>query len=158
MTETRALLRHVIATIAYRGGKTLRGAPAEFADFKAGPATRTPAEILAHVGDLLDWALSMMQGAQAWQDSTPLEWEPEVARFHAALAAVDAFLASDAPIACPVDRLFQGPLADALTHVGQLAMLRHLADAPIRGENYFRADIAAGRVGAEQAAPVREFK
>ncbi len=157
MSETRTFLRHVLATIAYRGGKTLRGAPPSFAAFRAGPGSRTAGEILAHVGDLSDWALSMMEGAGKWHDSTPLAWEKEAERFHASLAALDGFLASERPIACPVERLFQGPLADALTHVGQLAMLRHLAEAPIRGENYFVAEIATGRVGATQAAPVREF-
>jgi len=157
MDPIREYQRHVLATLAYRGGKTLRGAPPSFAAFQAGPGSRTPAEIVAHLGDLMDWALSMASGAPQWRDSTPQAWDAEVARFHAAVGALDAFLAGDRPVACPVDRLFQGPLADALTHVGQLAMLRHLAGVPIRGENYFVADIVTGRVGAEQSAPVREF-
>jgi hypothetical protein len=157
MDERRALLRHMVATVAYRGGKTLRGAPPSFGAFACGPTSRTPAHILAHVGDLFDWALSLAQGKQAWRDSTPLSWDAEVARFFETLDRFDAFLASGAPLAETPERLFQGPIADALTHIGQLAMLRRLADAPIKGENYHRADIAAGRVGAEQAAPKREF-
>ena len=153
----RGLLRHTVATLAYRAGKALRGAPDGFADFGAGGGTRTPAQILAHLGDLFDWALSMAKGPQSWHDSQPLPWDQEVARFHAALAAFDAYLASDAPLARPAETLFQAPVADALTHVGQLGMLRRLAGSPVRGENYARAEIVAGRVGAEQAPSRVEF-
>jgi hypothetical protein len=153
----RELLRHAVATIAYRGGKAVRGAPETFASFKAGDSTRTPARILAHVGDLFDWGLSIARGQQAWHDSTPLEWDREVSRFFETLARFDGYLASDAPMACSAEQIFQGPLADALTHVGQIAMLRRLAGAPMKGENYFEADIVAGRVGSEQAAPRRQF-
>jgi hypothetical protein len=156
MDDKRALLRHTVATVAYRGGKAVRGAPASFAAYGAG-TPRTPAKILAHVGDLFDWALSQAQGAEAWRDSTPLEWEREVERFFSTLQRFDAFLASDAPLAAPPERMFQGAIADALTHIGQLTMLRRMAGAQIKSENYSRADIAAGRVGAEQTPPRREF-
>jgi len=154
----RDLLRHTVATLAYRGGKAVRGAPPEFAEFRAGTKTRTPGRILAHVGDLLDWALAMARGKQVWHDSAPLPWDDEVNRFFAALEAFDAYLASDSPLGFPAEKLFQGPIADALTHIGQIAMLRRLAGAPVKGENYFRAGITAGRVGADQAAPVQEFE
>ena len=157
MDEKHSLLRHALATIAYRGGKALRGAPPEFAAYRCGDATRTPAAILAHIGDLFDWALSIAQGRQAWHDSTPLAWDAEVARFFATLQRFDECLASGAPLADTPERLFQGPIADALTHVGQLAMLRRLAGAPVKGENYHKAEIVAGRVGPEQSAPRREF-
>jgi len=157
MDEKTALLRHTLATLAYRGGKVLRGAPAEFAEFRLGAPPRTPAEILAHMGDLLDWSLSIVDGKESWHNSPALTWEQGSARFFAGLEAFDRRLASGAPIKCPVERLVQGPIADALTHVGQIAMLRRLAGCPTLGENYFIADIAAGRVGAEQAAPVKEF-
>jgi len=157
MDEKIALLRHTLATLAYRGGKALRGAPAEFAEFRVGAPPRTPAEILAHMGDLLDWSLSIVDGKETWHDSPALGLELGTARFFAVLESFDRRLASDAPPACPVERLFQGPIADALTHVGQIAMLRRLAGCPIYGENYFVAEIAAGRVGARQAEPVKEF-
>ena len=153
----RQLLRHAVATVAYRGGKALRGAPETFAAFRSGDATRTPAKILAHIGDLFDWALSMAQGKAAWHDSEPLAWNAEVERFFAAVKKFDDYLASGEPLHVSTEKLFQGPIADALTHIGQIAMLRRLAAAPIRGENYFVADIAAGRCGAEQTAPRREF-
>jgi hypothetical protein len=157
MDMTRAFLRHTVATVAYRGGKALRGAPASFASYSPDGSDRTAARILAHVGDLYDWALSQAKGAEAWSDSTPLDWDAEVARFFTALQRFDDYLASDAPLAAPAEKIFQGAIADSLTHVGQLAMLRRLAGAKIKGENYARADIVAGRVGPEQTAPGREF-
>jgi len=155
--EKIELLRHTVATLAYRGGKALRGAPAGFEAFHAGPATRTPAEILAHLGDLLDWALKLAEGKHEWHSSPPLSWDAGVERFFRALETLDAQLASGAPLGITPEKLFQGPLADSLTHVGQIALLRRMAGAPVRGENYLRADIAAGRVGAGQAAPNFEF-
>ncbi len=157
MDASREFLRHTLATLAYRGGKAVRAAPEGFAAFSPAPGSRSAGQILTHVGDLLDWALSIARGQQAWRDSAPLPWLQEVARFHAALQALDDQLASEAPLGAPVEQLFQGPIADALTHVGQIALLRRLAAAPLRGENYFKADIAAGRLGPEQALPRREF-
>ncbi|HYM70992.1 MAG TPA: hypothetical protein VEZ44_15450 [bacterium] len=153
----RHFLRHCVATLAYRGAKALRGVPADFGEFRISDTARTPGEILAHMGDLLDWALSMAKGTQAWHNSRALAWPEGVERFFVALHAFDAYLASDAPLHVPVERLFQGPIADALTHVGQIATRRRLAGAPVRGENYFVADIVTGRVGAEQSPPRREF-
>ena len=150
-------LRHALATVAYRGGKTVRNAPAEFSKFQAGPSSRTAGQILAHIGDLLDWGLSLAQGQQRWQDSAPQAWDQDVARFHAGLAAFDAYLASGAPLGCTPEKLFQGPIADALTHVGQIGLLRRLAGSPVKGENYFRADIEIGRLGPDQTTPKREF-
>jgi hypothetical protein len=157
LDPARQLLRHTVATVAYRGGKTLRGAPPSFATFAIGESPRTPAKILAHIGDLFDWAHSMAKGETAWRDSAPLPWDVEVARFFNALQSFDDYLASAEPLRSPAEGLFQGPIADALTHIGQLAMLRRLAGCPIKGENYFKAEINAGRVGFEQAAPRREF-
>jgi hypothetical protein len=150
-------LRHTLATLAYRGGKAVRGAPESFSGFQASPGSRTAGQILAHVGDLLDWGLSIAKGQQRWQDSAPQSWADDVARFHAGIAAFDEYLASGQPVAAPDEQLFQGPVADALTHVGQIALLRRLAGTPIRGENYFRADIQTGRVGPDQTPPKREF-
>jgi len=155
--DGRTLLRHILATLAYRGGKAIRDAPDGFAEFRVADKSRTPGQILAHIGDLLDWGLSLAEGAQRWQDSAPLAWTDESRRFFNALSKFDQRLADSAPLACPAEKLFQGPVADALTHVGQIAMLRRIAGAPIKGENYFRADIAVGRVGEEQTAPKREF-
>ena len=157
MDPKRELLRHILATIAYRGGKALRGAPEASRSTRPAPRRERRREIVAHLGDLFDWALSMAKGAPAWNAAAPLAWDEEVARFFAALEELDGYLASDGPLGAPAEQLFQGPLADALTHVGQLTMLRRLAGEPVRGENYFVADIAAGRVGSEQAAPRREF-
>jgi hypothetical protein len=153
----REMTRHVLATLAYRAGKAVRGAPQGFASFEPAPGSRPPGRILAHMGDLMDWARHLARGEKVWSDSEPLPWDDEVARFFAALGRLDALLASEEPLAAPLEQLFQGPLADALTHVGQLAQLRRLAGAPIKGENYSRAEIVAGRVGLEQTPPRREF-
>jgi hypothetical protein len=162
MTSTsdpaRQFLRHSVATVAYRGGKALRDAPNHFSSFHIGDKTRTPAQILAHMGDLFDWALSIAQGKQAWSDSKPLPWNAEIERFFTSMKKFDDYLASAEPLHGSAEGLFQGPIADALNHVGQIAMLRRLAGSPILGENYFRADVAAGRVGPEQSAPRREFE
>jgi hypothetical protein len=156
-STSRQLLRHAVATLAYRGGKVLRAAPGGFADFRAGDSTRTPGQILARIGDLLDWGLSLAKGSQEWRNSAPLPWDQGAKRFFAALEAFDACLASDITLGCSAEKLFQTPVADALTHIGQISMLRRLAGAPVRAENYLRAEIMAGRVSADQAAPKLEF-
>ena len=153
----REMLRHTLATIAYRGGKAVRNAPAGFAEFHGCEGMRTPGQILAHIGDLFDWGLSIAKGQQAWNDSKPLAWDAAVARFFASLKAFDDFLASHEALQADPEKLFQGPIADALTHVGQISILRRMAESPVKAENYYRADIVAGRVGAEQTAPKREF-
>ncbi len=154
----RVFLRHVVATLAYRCAKTLRGASPEFATFKAGPTTRMPVEILAHIGDLLDWVLALARELGPYHESTPLPWDEEQARFHRALKALDDFLAGDQPLAAPWEKLFQGGLADALTHTGQLAMLRRMGGVPMKGESYARADIVAGRVGPEQTPAEAKYE
>jgi RimJ/RimL family protein N-acetyltransferase len=153
----RQLLRHALAVLAYRASKTFRGAPPGFTGFRVGPESRTPGQILAHLGDLIEWVDSQARGAQRWHDSTPGDWDDDVARFHAALSRCDDYLASGARVAFPAERMLAGGIADALTHVGQLAMLRRLAGAPVRGENYSRADIVAGQVGPVQPPPRAEF-
>lgn len=155
--QERRMLRHMVATLAYRGGKALRGAPDDFAEFRVGETSRTPAMILAHIGDLLDWALEQAEGRHTWHDSTPLPWSAEVDRFFAALNKLDLRFAEDRALGYPAERIFQGAIADALTHIGQISMLRRLAGSPVRGESYFKADIQVGRVGREQMPPPYEF-
>ncbi len=157
LDRDREWLRHVLATIAYRGGKVLRDVSDETAQHRVGPASRTPLEILGHVNDLLDWAGWLARGEQKWRNTTPRSWAEEVTRFYAELAALDAEFASVSGPACPAEKLFQGPLADILTHLGQIAFVLGVAGEPVRGENYFVADIAAGSVGADQSPPKREF-
>ena len=156
MDEKRAMLRHTLATLAYRAARALENAPENFADFAA--AGRQPVQILAHMGDLFDWALSMAQGNPRWRVSQPLAWAAEQQRFFSSLASFDSYLASPEPIHAPLELLLQGPVADALTHVGQLAMLRRLSGSPTRGENFYVAAIGVGQVTTEQPAPVQPFK
>jgi len=156
---TRLFLRHALATLAYRAGKTVRGTPAAYGEYRASAESPQVKSILAHMGDLMDWVLLMLQGKPKWNNATPLEWSSEIARFFAALKAVDDYLASGAPIAWEPAAVFQGGIADALTHTGQLAMLRRLSGYKMKGESYARADIEVGRVGIEQvpANPAYEF-
>ncbi|MGB7844356.1 MAG: hypothetical protein WBL63_01980 [Candidatus Acidiferrum sp.] len=155
--SARELLRHSLASIAYRAGKIIRDAPQGYVDFQAGQNCRTPVQILAHIGDLFDWALSMAKGQPVWHDAQPLTWPDEVQRFFDSLKNLDDYLAGPGQLHVSPEKLFQGPLADALNHVGQLAILRRLAGIPIRGENHFKADIAPGRVGKDQPSPKFEF-
>jgi hypothetical protein len=155
MDSEREFFRHTLATLAYRAARALEGAPDDFARFTG--AGRTPGEILAHMGDLFDWALSIAEGKERWLNSRPLPWAEEKQRFFAALKAFDSLLAQNQPIHCDLRQLFQGPVADALTHTGQLAMLRRLAGCKIAGENYHRASIAAGQVEMEQPPARKPF-
>jgi hypothetical protein len=154
----RAFLRHLVATIAYRGGKVLRDAPEGFGATSVGEGSRTAVQILAHMGDLFAWGLALADGEHRWSDTESDDWDGQVERFFAGLAAVDDRLASPEPLGRPALRLVQGPFADALTHIGQIALLRRLAGSPVKGENYFKAEIEAGRVGPEQPRPVYEFE
>ncbi len=157
MTDSHAFLRHTVATVAYRGAKAIRGAGPNFAGYSPSETSRTPAKILAHIGDLMDWALAMSEGRQEWYDSLPLSWEKECARFFTALKKFDDYLASEKPLQVSAEKLFQGPIADALTHIGQIAMLRRMAGVPMKSEYYAIAEITVGRVGADQAASRKEF-
>jgi hypothetical protein len=152
------IIRHSLATLAYRASKAVRGAPADFATLRVGSSSRTPGEILAHMGDLMEWALTIADNRTVWRDQPPQDWSVDVARLFAGIRALDAFLEQNASIELPVLlQLLQGPIADALTHTGQLTFLRRIAHAPVRGESYQRALIAAGQTGLDQPAPQREF-
>ncbi|MGA2886930.1 MAG: hypothetical protein ABSE51_02695 [Terracidiphilus sp.] len=156
MDEKRELLRYMLAIVAYRAERALGGAPDHFAGFAG--AGRLPVQILAHMGDLFDWALSAAVGQERWKATQPRAWAEEKQRFFESLQTLDAFLATGGPLHASIEQLLQGPVADALTHVGQLAMLRRLAGSPTRGENFYVADIKAGQVGSDQPAPVQPFK
>jgi hypothetical protein len=155
--DTQMVLRHLAATLAYRAAKVLRDVPPGFGAAAFGPASRQPVQIVAHMADLMAWALTLARGDFVWKAGGSGDWDTEVRRFFDALAALDRELAAAQPSRESIEQLIQGPFADALTHVGQLAMLRGMAGAPVRPESYARAEIVAGRVGSEQAAPVREF-
>ena len=151
-----AALRQLAATLAYRAAKVLRDAPPSFATYACGESTRTPVRIVAHMADLMSWGVSIAKGGYTWKPAGSDDWQVEVARFFDGLAELDAALAAE-PFTGSVDKLIQGPLADALTHVGQLAMMRGMAGLPVRPESYAKAAIAAGRVGLDQESPRAEF-
>ncbi len=147
--EKRELLRHLVATVAYRGRIAVSGAPEGFATFRLEGGGRTPGELLAHLGDLLEGSRLLLQGEMVMLESPPLPWGEGVSRIFSEAKRLDAFLASEAPLVVPVERFVQGPVGDALTHVGQLVLLRRAAGSPVRAESYFTADIAPGRIDQE---------
>jgi hypothetical protein len=149
-------VRQLAATLAYRAAKVLRDVPPSFATYSCGDSTRTPVRIVAHMGDLMAWGVSIAKGGYEWKPAGGSDWNADVERFFSGLAELDAALA-DESFNGSIDKLIQGPLADALTHVGQLAMLRGMAGVAVRPESYARAAIVAGRVGRDQEAPKAEF-
>ncbi len=148
----REVLRHAVATVAYRGGIAVSGAPEGFAVFRVDEDVRSPGEILAHISDLLEGSVSLLKGEMVYLKSSPLPWVEEVSRFFSAAERLDVYLGSDAPLACPVEKLIQGPVGDALTHVGQIVMLRRVAGSPVRAESYFTAEIIPGMVRRDSSA------
>ena len=154
--STRAVVRQLAATLAYRAAKVLRDTPPGFATFKIAPNSRTPVEIVAHMGDLMKWGTWLARGEHTWKPEGSSDWEKEVDRFFLLLAEMDSLIAAN-DFNGSVEKLIQGPLADALTHVGQLSMMRGAAGLPVKPESYARAEIVPGRVGREQAAAKAEF-
>jgi hypothetical protein len=153
MQPARALLQHFLAAIAYRTQKALRGAPAGFADFRAGENVRTPHELVWHMTRVIGYAGTMLRGGE-FKPPAMDSFEAEVERFHATLEALRRDLGDDALQARIADEQFlQGPLSDAMTHVGQLAMLRRLSGAPIPPENFIFAQVRTEHVGREQPLP-----
>ena len=156
MDRDRELLRHFLAAIAYRTQKAVRGAPDHYANFSAGNRTRSPVELLRHMTALMGYVQTHFVGGSYPTKPDQLStFQAEVARFHEMLGAVGEMLAGDAPCAISTEQLLQGPFADTMTHVGQLAMLRRLADSPVAPENFIYADIRADRLGPDQPPPAR---
>ena len=153
MTESRKLLQHFLAAIAYRTQKALRGAPDAFGEFRAGTHVRTPHELVWHMTGVIGYARTMLHGG----DFAPPKlatFAEEIARFHDTLAALSADF-GDASLNARIsdEQFLQGPLADAMTHAGQLAMLRRLHGSPVPSENFIFAEVSGGNLGAEQPLP-----
>jgi hypothetical protein len=156
--SARAVVRHLVATLAYRAAKVMRGVPVEFATRTFTDASRRPVDIVAHLGDLMAWAITLVHGESVWKAEGRDDWSLEMRRFFDGLAALDRELEANVSLRPDsIEKLIQGPLADALTHVGQLALLRGMAGVPVRPESYARAEIVIGRVGMEQAPAGKEF-
>lgn len=156
-SEKRDLLRHTVATLAYRAEKVLRDAPAGFAAMRLSPSSRTALEIVSHLGDLMDWGERMARGEYLWEPRPSAEWAAACDRFFRSVKALDEAIGQGSLDKYPVETIFQGPVADALTHVGQLSIMRGVAGAAVRPESYAKAEIQAGRVGREQSSVRKEF-
>jgi len=151
------MIRHFLAALAYRFQKSIRDAPKGFANFEVGHGVRTPLAIVHHLNGVLGYGRVVLETGDAdYRHQHPqLDWQGEIAQLHATLQEIDTILTAAQHLTTDrLQRLLQGPLSDAMTHVGQLAMLRRLANSPIHGENFFKAAIAAGRLGEDQADPV----
>ena len=151
----KLMLRRSLVALAYRFAKVIDGAPERFPAFEPGFKVRSPHEVVRHINGVLNYALNIVRSGDPDKRErlVTLAWEQEVARAHAILAALDDELSTGEPDSEMLQRLLQGPISDAMTHVGQLAMLRRLAGSPISGENFFRADLALGRLGPDQPPP-----
>jgi len=158
MWDMIAFLRHTLATLAYRAGKTLARHSAGVRPLQRGARNAYAGADPGAYG-AISWTgpPGLAGGRHDWRDSAPLDWDRGVRARERTAPLPDRRFASGEPSGFAPERIFSGPIADALTHTGQIAMLRRMAGAPVRGENYFRAEIVVGRVGAEQALPVREF-
>ena len=153
------LLRHFLAAIAYRTQKALRDAPAHYPTFSAGNRVRTPLELIHHMTSLMGYVRTLFVGGSYPIKPDPLPtFKEEIARFHEMLEAVGALLDCGASCSISTEQLLQGPFADTMTHVGQLAMLRRLADSPVPPENFIYADIRGDRLDPNQPPPSRPDK
>lgn len=150
-------LRHALATLAYRAGKALRDFPLAGVEQRFAPSMRTPLELVGHLADLMEWGESLAHGESRWNAGPAGEWNSACERFFRGLDALDRALAEADPRSKPAGQIFQGPVADALTHVGQLALLRGALGSAVRPESYARAEIQVGQVGRDQPPPRFEF-
>jgi hypothetical protein len=158
MNEKRGLLRHFLAALAYRTQKALRNAPSEFGDFRAANQVRTPHELIRHMDSVLGYSHTFFTGG-SYRPSILPDFPAAIAHFHETLASVAQHLKAGTELrGITEENLLQGPFSDAMTHAGQLAMLRRLSGSPVPPENFVFADITPGNLGAEQPLPVAPDK
>jgi hypothetical protein len=155
MNDKRSLLRHFLAALAYRTQKALRDAPIEFGDYRAAEGVRTPSELVRHMTSVLGYARTYFIGGQYRPEPLP-SLNEEIIRFHEMLEDVAGHIEAGMPLKEGIteERLLQGPFSDAMTHAGQLAMLRRLAGVPVPPENFIVAEITPERLGINQSEPV----
>jgi hypothetical protein len=154
MDEKRGLLRHYLAAIAYRLQKALRGAPPGFQRFRAAPGVRTPHELVCHIANVLGYSRSCFAG-ETFDAGVPTDWNGDLSAVHQTLEDLAAHLTNGTPLGAVTEaQLLQGPFADAMTHIGQLAMLRRFFGAPVRPEDFILAAISADNLSQEQPEPV----
>ncbi len=154
MDDKRHMLQHFLAALAYRTQKALRGAPEDFEEFKAGNDVRTPKELVRHMTSVLGYARTFFIGGEFWPEPLPT-FREEIDRFHEMLEDLSSHLdAGTALRGLSEEQLLQGQFSDAMTHAGQLAMLRRLHGEPVRSENFIHAAISAENLTADQPDPV----
>ena len=153
MSEKSEMLRHFLASIAYHATKAIKNAPDDYPELDIGKGVRTPRHILHHITGVLSYAHSFYESYETtYFEHKP--WEEEVAHFYETLSNLDSSMKERRPREVTEEQLLQGPLSDSMAHVGQLLMLRRMADSPVPSENFIHADIRKGAVGPEQPEPV----
>ena len=154
MNDKRVLLKHFLAALAYRTQKALRDAPPEFGSFKPPADVRTPQELVRHMTSVLGYSRTYFIGG-SYRPEALNSLEEEVSRFHLMLEDLGQHLANGTPLLGEMteEQLLQGPFADAMTHAGQLAMLRRFAGSPVAPENFIVADIKHNQLGSNQPKP-----
>lgn len=153
MDAERQVVLHAVATVAYRTQKALRDAPCDFGDFEAGAGVRTPRELVRHMTSVLGYARTYFVGGVFRPDPLPT-LEAEIERFHETVADLGAHLRGGTDLRdITMLQLLQGPVSDAMTHAGQLALLRRLAGSPVASENFIFADVSSDRLGSDQPLP-----
>lgn len=152
------MLKHYLAALAYRTQKALRGAPDSFADFRVKQGVRTPHELLLHMTGVIGYARTFFTGGE-WHPEKMASFSEEIRRFHDLLEDLGRHLDDGTPINNTTpERLLQGPFSDAMTHAGQLIMLRRLSGNPVPPENFIEADIDPENLGPDQPYPVSPDK
>ena len=155
--DARDTLRHFLAALAYRLQKSIRGAPEDYWYFEAGQGVRTPGRIVRHINGVLSYAVAIIESGNLDQRThlEDLSWQDELERFHQTLKVLDQHLLNQPNLSDDLlRRLLQGPLSDAMTHIGQLATLRRMAGFPVRAENFMKANVQTGHLGADQPEPL----
>jgi hypothetical protein len=94
---------------------------------------------------------------KALRDAPPEfpEFADAIAHFHEMVEDLARHLENGSPMReITPEVLLQGPFSDAMTHAGQLALLRRLAGSPVPPENFIFATITPENLTPNQALPV----
>lgn len=153
MSNKSEMLRHFLASIAYRATKAIKNAPDNYPTFNLGKGVKTPLRILHHITGVLTYAHSFFEHYETTHFEVK-SWSAEINELYKILSKLDVSIQEKNPNKVTEEQLLQGPFSDAMTHVGQLSMLRRMVDSPIPSENFIFADIRKGEVGPDQPDPV----
>lgn len=137
-------LRCYLAGLVFRFEHVTAGTGEEFAKFEAGHGVRTPQQIVRHMTGLVLLARDQFEEV-AGRRPEPLPWPEEKSRFVATVWDFDTLVSKGSGLredrSIPsMAHVWNGPLSDLMTHVGQLATLRRLAGDPVPAVRYSQVD------------------